>query len=230
MAEHPTALLEGIAFGEGPRWRDGRLYFSDIGAGEVLAVDLDGRTERIVRVPFRPSGLGWLPDGRILIVSMSDHRLLRLDPDPRAKANRLVPVADLSPYCGGHANDMVVDARGRAYIGNLGFDLEAEPMEPRPTGLIRVDPDGTVRVVAQDLMCPNGLVITPDGATLIAGESAAGRLTAFDLAADGSLSGRRVWADLAGQAVPDGICLDAEGGVWVASPSTFEFPSPASLT
>lgn len=217
MAEHPRLLLDGLAFGEGPRWYDERLYFSDIGAREVRSVDLAGHSEHIVRVPFRPSGLGWLPDGRLLVVSMTDHRLLRLDP------TGLVAVADLSPYCGGHANDMVVDAAGRAYIGNMGFDLEAEPMEVRPTGLLRVDPDGTVRVVAQELIAPNGMVITPDGATLIVGESGGARLTAFDIAADGSLSNRRSYAGLEGGAVPDGICLDVQGGVWVASPTTFEF-------
>jgi sugar lactone lactonase YvrE len=214
-----SPLLERVAFGEGPRWRGDRLFFSDIGAGEVRSVDLAGRSQLVARVPFRPSGLGWLPDpdGRMLIVSMTDHRLLRLDPDGP------VPVADLTPWCGGHANDMVVDGLGRAWIGNLGFDLEAQPMEPRTTSLLRADPDGRVRVAARDMRSPNGMVITPDDATLIVGESAGACLTAFDIGPEGTLSGRRVFAALEGGAVPDGICLDAEGAVWVASPTTHEF-------
>src|SRR5262245_41354217 len=175
-------LVDGIVFGEGPRWRAGRLFFSDIGDHKVLSVGLDGRLETVVELPGEPSGLGWLPDGRMLVVSMEDHRLLRLDP------GGLCSVADLSPWCGGKANDMVVDARGRAYVGNIGFDLEAKPIAPRTTSLLRVDPDGSTHVAARELWCPNGLAITADGATLVVAESAAGRLAAFDVAADGSLS------------------------------------------
>jgi len=204
-------------FGEGPRWREGRLFFSDIGDHRVCSVGPDGRLETVARVEGEPSGLGWLPDGRMLVVSMRDHRLLRLDPDG------LREVADLSPWCGGRANDMVVDAQGRAYVGNIGFDLEARPLAPRPTSLLRIDPDGAVHVAARELWCPNGLAITADGRTLVAAESAAGRLAAFDVAADGSLAKPRVFATLPPGAAPDGICLDAEGAAWVASPTTREF-------
>jgi sugar lactone lactonase YvrE len=137
MQRHPELLVDGIVFGEGPRWHAGRLYFSDIGDHRVCAVGLDGRLETVVELKGEPSGLGWLPDGRLLVVSMDDHRLLRLDP------GGLCEVADLSAWCGGKANDMVVDARGRAYVGNIGFDLEARPIAPRPTNLVRVDPDGS---------------------------------------------------------------------------------------
>ncbi len=203
-------LVDGLRFPEGPRWHEGRLWFSDMHSQKVLAVDPDGRVETIVEVPEDPSGLGWTPDGRLLVVSMRDRRLLRLDPEG------LVPVADLSALAPCHCNDMVVDARGRAYVGNFGFDLHAGE-EPRPTNLIRVDPDGSVHVAAEDLRFPNGTVITPDGRTLVIGETFGACLTAFDVAEDGSLGGRREWARLE-RALPDGICLDAEGGIWVASP------------
>lgn len=208
-------LLDGLAFPEGPRWRGGRLFFSDMHAGTVLALDDAGGAETIATVPNDPSGLGWLPDGRLLVVSMRDRRLLRLDPEG------LVEVADLSRLAPFHCNDMVVDALGRAYVGNFGFDLHAETPRPCKTNLLLVHPDGRVVLAAEDLAFPNGTVITPDGRTLIIGESFAGRLTAFDVAGDGSLSNRRVFAKLE-RAVPDGICLDAEGAVWVASPVSAE--------
>jgi len=208
----PETLIDGLRFPEGPRWRDGRLWFSDMHAQQVLAVDPSGKLETIARVPEDPSGLGWLPDGRLLIVSMHDRRLLRLDP------GGLTEVADLSHLAPFHCNDMVVDARGRAYVGNFGFDLHAG-QSPAPTNLVLVEPDGRTRVAAEDLRFPNGTVITPDGRTLIIGETFGPCLTAFDVAEDGSLSGRREWARMEG-AVPDGICLDAEGGVWSASPTS----------
>jgi sugar lactone lactonase YvrE len=217
MACKLETLVDEIVFGEGPRWHEERLYFSDIKARRVEAVDLAGRRETVVELPGEPSGLGWLPDGRLLVVSMQDHRLLRLDPAG------LREVADLSPHCGGRANDMVVDAQGRAYVGNIGFDLEAQSIAPRSTQLVRVDPDGSVHVAARELWCPNGLAITANGRVLVAAESAAGRLAAFDVAADGSLSGQRVFATLPAGAAPDGICVDAEDAVWVASPTTREF-------
>jgi sugar lactone lactonase YvrE len=207
-------LLDGLRFPEGPRWRDGRLWFSDMHDGRVIAVDLAGRAETVVEVPEQPSGLGWLPDGRLLVVSMKDRRLLRLDP------GGLIEVADLSPYATFHCNDMVVDARGRAYVGNFGFDLHGGA-RPVPADLVLVEPNGRVRVVAEKLAFPNGAVITPDGKTLVIGESFAARLTAFDVAEDGSLSNRRTWARLE-RAVPDGICLDADGAIWVASPVSAE--------
>ena len=210
MAGDPRTLLDGLAFPEGPRWRDGRLWFSDMHAHRVMAVDLNGHSEIIVEVEHCPSGLGWLPDGRLLVVSMTDRRLLRLDPDG------LHEVADLSGLASHDCNDMVVDAQGRAYIGNFGFDLHARA-EAKNAELVLVTPDGDARVVAEDLGFPNGTVITPDGRTLIVGESFGACLTAFDIAEDGSLSGRRIFAKLEGL-LADGICLDAEGAVWVASP------------
>ncbi len=205
-----NVLLDGLRFPEGPRWHDGRFWFSDMHAGQVIAVDLSGRSEVVVEVKAEPSGLGWLPDGRLLVVSMQDRRLLRLD------ADGLTQVADLSDLASYHCNDMVVDAEGRAYVGNFGFDLHAGD-SPTSANLILVHPDGRSEVAAADLRFPNGAVITPDGRTLIVGESFGGCLTAFDVADDGTLSGRREWAKLEG-AVPDGICLDAEGAIWVASP------------
>jgi sugar lactone lactonase YvrE len=213
----PEVLLGGLRFGEGPRWHDGRLWLSDMHAGVVLAVDEQGRAEEIVRVPGEPSGLGWRPDGTLLIVSMTDRKLVALD---ESAPGRLREVADLSPFATFHCNDMVVDAVGRAYVGNFGFDLHAQA-KPCPANLMLVDTDDSVRVAASDLSFPNGTVITPDGRTLVVGESFAGRLTAFDVAGDGELSNRRVWAQLEG-AVPDGICLDEAGAIWVASPVSSE--------
>ncbi|MEO8601088.1 MAG: SMP-30/gluconolactonase/LRE family protein [bacterium] len=215
MTRTTDVLLDGLAFGEGPRWHQGKLWFSDMHAHRVMTVDLDGRAETIVEVPQQPSGLGWLPDGRLLVVSMLDRRLLRLDGD------RLVEVADLSRLATCHCNDMVVDANGRAYIGNFGFDLHVEGWEFHNAEIILVDPDGSARVVADELSFPNGTVITPDGRTLIVGESFAARLSAFDIAPDGSLTNRREWAKLE-FGTPDGICLDAEGAVWYASPVSAE--------
>ena len=209
-------LLDGLAFPEGPRWHDGRLWFSDMHSSVVLALDIgSGSAEAIVDVPGKPSGLGWLPDGTLLVVSMEDRRLMRFD------GSVLEEHADLSPWATFHCNDMVVDAAGRAYVGNFGWDLHGGGA-PTPATMVRVDPDGTATAAADELMFPNGTVITSDGSTLIVGESFAARLTAFDVAADGSLTGRRVWAQLEGGVVPDGICLDAEGAVWLASPLTNE--------
>lgn len=200
-------LLDGLTFTEGPRWREGRLWFSDFYTGRVLAVTPEDTVETIVEVPPRPSGLGWLADGSLLVVSMLDRRLLRVR-DGRAALH-----ADLGAIATGPCNDMVVDARGHAYVGNFGFDRHrGEP--PRAAILARVDPDGTVTAAAEDLEFPNGSVITPDGRTLVVAETLGHRLTAFDVAADGGLSRRRVWAAL-GDVFPDGICLDAEGAIWV---------------
>jgi sugar lactone lactonase YvrE len=203
-------VLEGLAFPEGPRWHDGRLFFSDQHAHQVLALAPDGTVEEIVRVEQQPSGLGWTPDGHLLIVSMIDRRLLRLD------GARLVEVADLSTLATFHCNDMVVSADGRAYVGNFGFDLDAGE-RPRPATIVAVDPDGTATTAADEMRFPNGSVITPDGRTLIVGETVAGCLTAFTIEADGRLTNRRLWAQLKG-ALPDGICVDAEGAIWLACP------------
>ncbi len=206
----PEVLLSGLAFGEGPRWRDDRLWFSDMHQDRVQTVDLAGNVETIVEVPQRPSGLGWLPDGRLLVVSMVDRKLLRLDDDG------LTEVADLTPHASWHCNDMVVDARGRAYVGNFGWDIETS-QAPVATSLVPVAPDGETQVVARDLIFPNGTVITPDGKTMILAETFAARLSAFDIHDDGTLSARRDWATLEG-CFPDGICLDEEGAVWLACP------------
>lgn len=203
-------LVEGLRFAEGPRWHDGRLWFSDMHDRKVWAVTPAGDTELIAEVPNEPSGLGWLPDGKLLVVSMKDRKLLRLE------ENGLVQAADFSALTPHLCNDMVVDAKGRAYVGNFGFDLHGNE-DPKTTCLLMADPGGEVRQVADDLSFPNGTVITPDGTTLIIGESFAARLTAFDIEEDGSLTNRRLWAQMDG-AVPDGICLDEEGAIWVASP------------
>ncbi len=208
-------LLDGLAFGEGPRWHEGRLWFSDMHSHTVIAVDEEGRREDIATIPNRPSGLGWLPDGRLLVVSMTDRKLLCRESD-----GEFVEYADMSNLAPFHCNDMVVDARGHAYVGNFGFDLDAGE-KPCNTNLILVRGKGEAVEVADELGFPNGAVITPDGGTLIVGESFAARLTAFDIEDDGSLSNRRVWAPMQG-AVPDGICLDEEGGIWVASPVSGE--------
>lgn len=215
MSSEGRVILDGLAFPEGPRWHEGRLWFSDMHAHQVIAVDEDGNREDILEVKNRPSGLGWLPDGRLLIVSMTDRRLLRLERD-----GSLEEVADLTPHASHHCNDMVVDHKGRAYIGNFGFDLDAGD-KPKTANLILVTPDGEICVAAPEMSFPNGSVITSDGETLIVGETFGRCLTAFDIGGDGELFNRRVWAPIKA-AVPDGICLDAEGGVWVASPVSAE--------
>jgi sugar lactone lactonase YvrE len=199
-------LITGIVFGESPRWHDDRLWFSDWGAQEVVAVDLEGKSEVIVRMPSFPFCIDWLPDGRLLIVSARDQLLLRREPD-----GSLVTHTDLSSLSDYPWNDIVVDGRGNAYIGNTGFDFPGGEFAPGILAL--VTPDGSVRQVADGVAFPNGIVVTPDNSTLILAESYGNRLTAFDIAADGSLSNQRVWADLDGD-VPDGICLDAESAVW----------------
>ena len=185
-------LVDGLAFPEGPRWHDGRFFFSDMHAHQVVAVDMAGKREVICEVPNRPSGLGWLPDGRMLVVSMTDRKLMRLDRDG------LKTVADMTKLAPFDCNDMVVDARGRAYVGNFGFDLHKNE-KPRGTTLVMVDADGVAHVVAEEMMFPNGMVITPDGKTLVVGESFGQRLTAFDIGSDGLLSNRRTWADIRGK-------------------------------
>jgi sugar lactone lactonase YvrE len=204
-------LAEGLLFPECPRWRDGRLYFSDMQAGVVMALHPDGSAETIATIPAGPAGLGWRPDDTLLIVSMQDRRLLTSD---------LRVVADLAAYAPFYCNDMLVDHLGRAYVGNFGFDLHGGA-KPKPTCLLRIDPNGTVHVAADDLLFPNGMAITPDRKTLIVAQTFGHELTAFDIAEDGSLSRRRVFAPLPG-IWPDGICLNAEGAVWVACPEAGE--------
>src|SRR3989454_1919541 len=215
MVMSARVVADGFHSLGGPRGRDGRLWVSDMRGQRVVSVTPDGIVEPIVEVPMQPSGLGWLPDGRLLVVSMTDRRLLRLD------GGRLVVHADLSGLAPFHCHDMVVDAAGRAYVGNFGYDYEAGQAF-RPAVLALVHPDGRVEPAADDLAFPNGTVITPDGGTLIVAETFAHRLTAFTITPGGGLAGRRTWASLDEQVYPDAICLDAEGAVWVASPLTTE--------
>ena len=201
-------LMTDIAFGESPRWHDGRLWFSDWGAQEVVAVDPEGHSEVIVGVDFPsfPMCIDFLPDERLLIVSGRDGLLLRREPD-----GSLVTHADLSSLSSHPWNDIVVDGRGNAYINNAGFEFPGGEFAPGTIAVLT--PAGPAREVADGIAFPNGMAVTPDNSTLICAESYGKRLTAFDIAADGGLSNRRVWADL-GDGVPDGICVDAEGAVW----------------
>ena len=203
-------LLDGLTFGEGPRWHGGKLWFSDFYSHRVMTVDLAGKAETILEVPQRPSGLGWTPAGDLLVVSMLDKRVLRYD----GKQAHLH--ADLSALAGGPCNDMVVDAQGRAYVGNFGYDRHNGA--PAKTACIAlVGADRSVVSAAEGLTFPNGMVITPDGKTLIVGETFAHRLSAYDIRDDGMLVNHRVFAETPG-CFPDGICLDAEGAVWVTNP------------
>ncbi len=207
-------LVDGRAFLEGPRWHEGALFVSDMHGHEVLRVSLDGDVELVAQVDAAPSGLGWLPDGSMLIVSMDDRKLLRLDgPDG---PGRLVEVADCSPFASNEINDMVVDDHGHAFISQFGSDFHAgEPLRAAP--VLRVDPDGTVQEATDPLRFANGMVITADRRTIVIAESAGAVLTAYALADDGTLSNKRVWAELGGN-IPDGIAIDADDAVWVASP------------
>ncbi len=225
MSHDVRVLCDGIHFGEGPRWHDGRLWFSDFFAHAVKSVSLAGDLRTEFTIDDQPSGLGWMPDGSMLIVSMTKRQVLRRTADGRIGVH-----ANLSAIATWHCNDMVVAADGRAYVGNFGFDLDAAmaggrrvgALEPQQTAkLAMVARDGTVSTAATDMHFPNGSVITPDGKTLIAGETFGMRLTAFDMAADGSLSNRRVWAQTAPR-LPDGICLNAEGAIWIANPAAPE--------
>ena len=199
-------LMTGLAFGESPRWHDDRLWFSDWGAQEVIAVDLKGKSEVITRIQSFPFCIDFLPDGRLLVVSARDQLLLRMEPD-----GSLVTHANLTSLSDHPWNEIVVDGRGNAYINSIGFDF---PGGEFAKGIIAlVIPDGATRQVADGVAFPNGMVVTPDNATLILAESYGKRLTAFDVAADGSPSNRRTWADL-GDGAPDGICLDAENAIW----------------
>jgi sugar lactone lactonase YvrE len=205
MAE-PQILLSGLAIGESPRWHEGRLWFSNWGTQEIVAVDLEGNSEVVGK---GPPGLGWatawLPDGRLLVTGQE---LMRRESD-----GSMVRHADLSGVAEHGWSEIVVDGRGNIYVNGFGFDFLAGE-QPRPGIIALVTPEGSARQVADDLEFPNGMVVTPDNSTLIIAESFAGRLTAFDIAADGSLSNRRVWADLGGPGNGDGICLDAEGAIW----------------
>ena len=206
MTAQPQVVLDGLIFGESPRWHEGRLWVADWAAHELITLDQDGVREMVEHPPAIPARFDWLPDGRLLLVA--GDRLLRRDPD-----GRLVTHAQLGQLNPHPWNDIAVDSRGNAFVGGIGFAFPVGEFAP---GLLAVvTPDGTARTVADGLAFPNGMVVTPDDATLIVAESYGNRLTAFDIAADGTLSHRRVWAELPGDH-PDGICLDAEGAVWAA--------------
>ena len=221
MSREVKLLADGIYFGEGPRWHDGRLWFSDFYAHAVKSVSEAGDLRTEFEIEDQPSGLGWLPDGSMLIVGMTKRQVLR-----RSVDGSIAVHADLSDIATFHCNDMVVDQAGRAFVGNFGFNLD-EAMATRPVEdvianhatakLACISPSGTVRVAAEAMHFPNGSVITPDGKTLIVGETVGFCLTAFDISADGSLTNRRVWAPTLPR-IPDGICLDADGAVWFANP------------
>jgi sugar lactone lactonase YvrE len=214
----------GFSFLECPRWRDGRLWLSDFYTQRVLAVDDSGAVQTVAEVPGQPSGLGWLPDGRLLVVSMRDRTLLRQEPD-----GTLVRHADLSGLARFHLNDMLVDPAGRAYVGNFGFDLMSG-QDPATTTLAMVTPDGTASVAAEGLAFPNGMALLDDGATLVVAESFGNRLSGFPVGPDGRLGERYDWAtfgptppdgDLASvlaavSVVPDGMCAAGDGTVWMA--------------
>lgn len=212
-------FAEGLYFGEGPRWHEGRLWFSDFYDRAVRSADPSGNLRTELELDDQPSGLGWLPDGRLLVVAMKSMKVLRQDPDG------LHEHADLTGLSRHLCNDMVVDSHGRAWVGNFGFDLDAAMREVgaegllqdhRTTNLVRVDPDGAVHLASKDMHFPNGSVITPNGKTLIVAESLGLCLTAFDIDEVGNLSNRRIWAPT-GMRAPDGICLDEDGNVWVAN-------------
>lgn len=221
MRGEAEVVSEGSAFLEAPRWHRGRLYASDMYAREILCWEPSGHPYRLAQVGGGPAGLGWTPEGDLLVASMQDRRVLRLG------SRGLTVHADLRSLAPWHLNDMVVDAAGRAYVGNFGWDDESDE-RIRDTVLIRVDPDGCASVAAEGLVNPNGMAITADGGTLLVNETFAARTTAFDIGRDGSLSGRRTWAAYAdegfatvgealaaGAILPDGIALDAEGAAWL---------------
>ena len=210
----PRTLLTGIVFGESPRWHDGRLWFADWARQEIIAVDLAGRSEVMLRLPgaggFSPVCIDWLPDGRLVLVSGASRSVIRQEPD-----GTLVTHADLSgAFDAQQWNEIAVDDRGNAYLNNIAFDFPGGEFRPGLAAL--ATPDGAVRQVADGFGFPNGMAVTPDDSTLLVAESYAHVLTAFDITPDGGLANRRVWAHLGEKAAPDGICLDAEGAVWYA--------------
>lgn len=209
MQTKSEILLDNLCFGEAPRWRDGVLWFSDMQDFCVRTVDLNGASEVKFRTRYEPSGLGWLPDGRLLVVSMMDQKVLR------DEKGTLVEHADLSAHTRSEINDMITLPNGRSYVGNFGYDIRGnEPLTP--TVLSRVEVDGTTAIAADNLLFPNGMVSY--GNTLVVAETRGPRLTAFDMADDGTLHNRRIWAQLDNKTMPDGIALDQEGGIWVCSP------------
>ena len=215
-------FFDELGFPKCPRWRDGKLYFSDQHFNHVISVDMEGNPSSVAEVPGSPAGLGWLPDGRMLVVSMKDKRLMRLD------STGLEVAADLSQLVSHNCNDMVVDRLGNAYIGNFGYDINDPTADPHFSEITMVTVDGQAGAVAHGLAFPSGFVITADDSTLIVAESSAARLTAFTITLEGFLVERRIWAEFdklglvvdQDRMIPDGLCLDAEGAVWMASPGT----------
>lgn len=217
-------ILSGFHFVEGPRWHDGALWFSDMHGHRVMRSALDGKADAVVTIEDdHPSGLGWLPDGRLLVVAMSSQQLRRVEPD-----GSVVVHADLSSIAYGDCNDMISRADGTAWVGDMAYDVHSGSYPTRAGQTIVVTPEGIASAGASDLVAPNGHILSEDGQTLIVAESGGSRLTAFDVATDGSLSGRRTFAELTPEpgleyAPPDGICLDAEGAVWFADPIAKRF-------
>lgn len=209
LAGTTETFATGLDFGEGPRWHDDRLWVSDFYRRQVTSFGPTGDRRVEVELDDQPSGLGWLPDGDLLVVAMLSRQVRRVD-----RSGTVHLHAELSSLAGGPCNDMVVDANGNAYVGNFGFDMEAGD-KPASADLALIRPDGSVEVAATRLRFPNGSVITPDSATLIVGESMGARYTAFTIGDDGALSDRRVWAEVPGTG-PDGCALDAEGAIWMA--------------
>lgn len=214
----PTLIFSDLRFPEGARWHGDQLWFSDMHTGQVFRSDPSTRTlQEVLVVDDQPSGLGWLPDGSLLVSCMLDRVIRRFGPD-----GELSDFADLSGLTRDPINDLVTDDRGRTFVGGFGYDLYADAPQ-RPGPIARVDPDGQVTIVEKDMVFPNGSVILPGTATLVVAETWAARLTAFDIAADGSLGNKRVWAELPEGSTPDGTCVDAAGAVWVSSIGTSTF-------
>ncbi|MCA0026255.1 MULTISPECIES: SMP-30/gluconolactonase/LRE family protein [unclassified Mesorhizobium] len=209
VAENAKIIAKGLAFGESPRWHEGRLWLCNWGTGEIVAVSDEGKSRVMLTVPaVLPYSIDWLPDGRLLVISGREGLLLRQEVD-----GRLVTHADLRDLSKSPWNEIVVDGRGNIYV-NGGGPAPAPGQHFGPGTIVLITPDGTARQVAGNIAFANGMAVTPDNRTLIIAESHSNRLTAFDIAADGTLANRRVWADVDGY--PDGICLDAEGTVWYA--------------
>jgi sugar lactone lactonase YvrE len=212
MDYRANTLIGGFAFPEGPRWHNNQLWFADHHDGCVRRVNAEGALIEQFTVPGNPSGLGWLPNDDLIVVSMQERCLYR------RRDGVLTHYADLSPWHAFHSNDMVVDKLGRCYVGNVGFNYY-QGEQPRATNMVLVASDGSAELAAADLQCPNGTVVTADGRTLIVAETFAKRLSAFNIDANGRLTGRRIFAEL-GEHMPDGICLDTEGCIWVAVPDS----------